>query len=497
MMRRWFRRRRSTVVAVFFTVFATVILLARVHDVDDLQDETDEHRDILVRQKQRHGDYGRKRLQALPDDLLSQDNQEDTPPVIFRADKIPQKPSFLVYVYDLPSKFNTNLTECVQYGDPCFKFDNYGMGPELRSTDKMSYRETYGHSLEVVFHEKLKASYHRTFDPNEADAFYIPFYANLACLCRTYSRLDVSKLHDELWKFLNNALPYFNNGNTLRPHFMALGRMEREHWGSNCPLLRDEARTSAITFIGIEQEPSEKTRRYFHRDGKEMIIAPFPSYGHFDSKDTSALVSRVRKRQQINVFPLDVRETERDVFMLLAASSRKGHDVRSILKRRMKATSDRYSQYASLASLKDMQAVWFNTPECHQDIHLPIIDWMRHSVFCLQPPGYSNIRKSFFDSIMSGCIPVTFRSKRSHVIYPFERTLDYRRFTVNIPIDEVLSGKTNVTNILKGITKWKIAELQTELAEVAPKLQYSYPPIRGPDYDAFAMIIEEMNRIAE
>ncbi|XP_071497829.1 uncharacterized protein [Diadema antillarum] len=490
-MARWFRRRRSSVVVAALTACASLVLLARVHVVQE--SGGDDRRDFRSGSVGRHhGEYGRKRLQALPDDITSHGGQDDQTIIAVKPDPIPRKPSFLVYVYDLPEKFNTNLTRCVQNGDSCFKFNDSGMGPELRSTEKMSYRNTYGHSLEVILHEKLKASYHRTTDPNEADAFYIPFYPSVACLCRTYSRIDVTKLHDDLWEFLNSALPYFNNGNTMRPHFMALGRMEREHWGNNCPLLRDEARTSSITFIGIEQEPSEKTRRYFHRDGKEMIIAPLPSYGHFNSKETAALNAR-----QTNVFPADVRQTERDVFMLLAASSRKGHDIRSILKRRMTGTSERYSQFSAHATLKEMQAVWFHTPECHQDLHLPIVDWMRHSVFCLQPPGYSNIRKSFFDSVMSGCIPVTFRSKRSHVIYPFERTLDYRRFSINIPVDEVLSGRTNVTKVLKGVSKWKISELQSNLAEVAPKLQYSYPPLRGADHDAFAMIIEEMNRISE
>ena len=32
----------------------------------------------------------------------------------------------------------------------------------------------------------------------------------------------------------------------------------------------------------------------------------------------------------------------------------------------------------------------------------------RNSVFCLEPPGYSAVRRSMIDSILSGCIPVLF-----------------------------------------------------------------------------------------
>ncbi len=46
------------------------------------------------------------------------------------------------------------------------------------------------------------------------------------------------------------------------------------------------------------------------------------------------------------------------------------------------------------------------------------LDYYRHSVFCLQPPGDMDGRKAIFDSISTGCIPVIFIPNLLHIKYP-------------------------------------------------------------------------------
>ncbi|XP_038076413.1 probable xyloglucan galactosyltransferase GT15 [Patiria miniata] len=403
-------------------------------------------------------------------------------------------PRFKIFVYDLPLRFNTNLTSCSQaHSDGCYKFDHFGMGPELRRHDYLSYRDTHQLSSEIIIHEKMLRSRHRTLDAEKADAFYVPFYAALACTCKVNSEMDISELYEDLWRYLRSTSPYFgSSGAPRRPHLMALGKIEREFWTSNCPLLRDTERTGGITFIGVEEEVNEELRKYFKRTNKRMVVAPYPSYGHFDSSYTSSLGV-----QNQAGFPSDIRKTTRDVRMFMAVGSRKGHDVRVILKRHMTGTSQRYATFTASSSKQRRYAVWYSTPECRRDMQLPVVDWMRHSVFCLQPPGDSLTRKSFYDAVMAGCIPVTFRPKKrsASVTYPFQDRLDYTRFTVNIPLDDVLSGAVRVVDRLRIIPESRIADMQRRLAEAAPKLQYSYPPT-SEDGDAFSMIVEEMLRIA-
>lgn len=46
------------------------------------------------------------------------------------------------------------------------------------------------------------------------------------------------------------------------------------------------------------------------------------------------------------------------------------------------------------------------------------LELKRRSVFCLEPPGANPIRRSMYDSLLSGCIPVLFMSAAA-----FERFL--------------------------------------------------------------------------
>ncbi|XP_033626260.1 probable xyloglucan galactosyltransferase GT15 [Asterias rubens] len=513
-MLRWLRRRWRRCLPLVF--FAAIVVLSLRNDMSPSSGDSNDPDTVAGSPKQqtagqlvvphKAANKGfRKSLQVLPEkDTKSSLGEEFLPkqqhpePVNSRSQNgrnaHHQEPRFKIFVYDLPSRFNTNLTSCVHtHSDGCYKLDNFGMGPELRRHDHLSYRDTHRLSTEVIIHEKMLKSRHRTLDAEKADAFYVPFYAALACNCRKNIDGNLPGLYDELWRYLASVTPYFGrSGPPRRPHFMTLGKIEREFWASSCPLLRNSDRTSGITFLTVEQEVNEELRKYFKRMDAKMIVVPYPSYGHFDSSYTNSL--GVEKPAS---FPSDVKQTTRDVRMFMAVGSRKGHDVRVILKRYMTGTSQRYATFTASSSKQRRNAVWYSTPECRKDMQLPIIDWMRHAVFCLQPPGESLTRKSFYDSVMAGCIPVTFKPKKrsASVVYPFQDSLDYSRFSMNIPLDEVLSGAVRVPDRLRIIPDSRITYMQRQLAEAAPKLQYSYPPT-SEDGDAFSMIVEEMRRVA-
>ena len=86
-----------------------------------------------------------------------------------------------------------------------------------------------------------------------------------------------------------------------------------------------------------------------------------------------------------------------------------------------------------------------------------------------QPPGDTATRKSFFDSILCGCIPVIFNSK---VVYPFMDILDYSTFTILIPEEEILVKNRSIISILKGISKERIESMQDTLRNIAVHFQY-------------------------
>jgi hypothetical protein len=83
-----------------------------------------------------------------------------------------------------------------------------------------------------------------------------------------------------------------------------------------------------------------------------------------------------------------------------------------------------------------------------------------------------------FDSILSGCIPVIFEVNTIYNQYPWhlgeEAALD---ISVAIPGGGVRNGKSDIMQILKSITPEVVRKKQEAIALIAPRLQYSVPPL--------------------
>ncbi|XP_066285829.1 uncharacterized protein [Branchiostoma lanceolatum] len=395
---------------------------------------------------------------------------------------------FKLYIYELPAEFNRNIVSCVQKAESCFQLGSFGMGPEFARHGDTSYRRTHMFSLEVILHHKAMYSPARTLDPHAADAFYIPYYAGLACFC---PGLDAAGLNRRMLSHLTARYPFYGRG---RPHLMALGKIEREQWSTDCPLLRLPA-ARRIVFAGIEEEFTPALRAHFGRRGHPLIVAPYPAFGHFISSGSKNKEVNETLGNKNDVKPAMAGEPasgQRDVFVFLAASSRNAHRIRRALRPQFRATAQRYSRVAGRG---DGAPVWLLTPECRGDWEGKVVEWMRHSVFCVQPPGDSPTRKSFYDAVSCGCVPVTF-TLENPVRYPFDQVLNYSDFTVIIDVKDVTERNRTILHILRKIPEQKIKKMQDNLKKVAHLLQYSYPST-VPTEDAFSMILKEMARRAD
>ena len=102
----------------------------------------------------------------------------------------------------------------------------------------------------------------------------------------------------------------------------------------------------------------------------------------------------------------------------------------------------------------------------------------KRSVFCPAPAGDSITRKSIFDSLVSGCIPVLF-SRASLAQYAFHVDPDrLDDISVYIPNANVSDGSTTFLTILRRISPARIRELQRNIERIAPSLQYAVVPSR-------------------
>ena len=100
----------------------------------------------------------------------------------------------------------------------------------------------------------------------------------------------------------------------------------------------------------------------------------------------------------------------------------------------------------------------------------------RQSIFCPAPAGDSITRKSIFDALVAGCIPVLFsRASLSQYSWhvPEEKL---KSVSVYIPMTEISENNRNFIDILKAIPADDVLRMQKNIETMGPSLQYSVIP---------------------
>ncbi|CAI0539787.1 unnamed protein product [Linum tenue] len=104
-----------------------------------------------------------------------------------------------------------------------------------------------------------------------------------------------------------------------------------------------------------------------------------------------------------------------------------------------------------------------------------LLKMFQSSIFCLQPPGDSYTRRSTFDSILAGCIPVFFHPGSAYVQYLWHFPKDFTKYSVFIPGDEVKEGKANITRILSRISRRRVVAMREQVVRLIPGIVYADP----------------------
>jgi hypothetical protein len=93
------------------------------------------------------------------------------------------------------------------------------------------------------------------------------------------------------------------------------------------------------------------------------------------------------------------------------------------------------------------------------------------STFCLQPPGDSYTRRSVFDAMVAGCVPVFFHPASAYLQYRWHLPEDYTRYSVFIPEDPaVRAGNVGIEETLKRIPPAVVRRIREELVRLVPRL---------------------------
>ncbi|KAF3340768.1 xyloglucan galactosyltransferase KATAMARI1 [Carex littledalei] len=114
------------------------------------------------------------------------------------------------------------------------------------------------------------------------------------------------------------------------------------------------------------------------------------------------------------------------------------------------------------------------------------------SMFCLQPPGDTFTRKSVFDSMVAGCIPVFFCSESAYTQYRWYLPSNFNKFSVYIPEKAVREKTVRIEDVLLGYSDEQIHEMRENVIAMIPTLVYKDPTTESDDdlRDAFRVAVD-------
>ncbi|CAN4086308.1 unnamed protein product [Withania somnifera] len=366
-----------------------------------------------------------------------------------------------IYVAEIPSKYNEDmLKQCKllnKWEDMCQYLVNMGLGPDLgnpqRVFTKKGWFTTNQFSLEVLFHYRMKQYDCLTNDSSEAAAIFVPYYAGFDVARYLWDDFNTS-MRDagaiEVAKFLKQKPEWETMWG--RDHFMIAGRItwdfrrgieEDAAWGNKLMLLPEALNMSILT---IESSPWNRND----------FAIPYPTYFH-PSTDNDVIQWQNRMR----------RLRRRVLFSFAGAPRPQLED--SIRSEIMGQCSDS-RQKCRLLECKDLHN------KCSKPVH--VMKLFQSSIFCLQPSGDSFTRRSTFDSILAGCIPVFFTPASAYVQYIWHLPKDYTKYSVLIPEDDVRKKKVSIEKVLSKIPGQQVTAMREEVIKLISNVVYADPRSR-------------------
>ena len=117
----------------------------------------------------------------------------------------------------------------------------------------------------------------------------------------------------------------------------------------------------------------------------------------------------------------------------------------------------------------------------------------RSAVFCLEPGGDSPYRKSIFDSILLGCIPVVF-SEYTNRVAPWHWAGFRDRSRVLVDERRYRDGALDLIDYLRNIPRDEVRRMQATIARHAHALMYAVDDFPG---DAVDLLLAGAHRLAK
>ncbi|KAK6936360.1 Exostosin, GT47 domain [Dillenia turbinata] len=360
-----------------------------------------------------------------------------------------------VYVYDLPEAFNEKLIEnCDDIGPWNSLRDavsNNGLGRPATGLEGVvpkhlvpAWHWTEQYSGELIFHNRVMNHPCRTLEPESASAFYVPFYARFAVEKHLWSNSSVAdrdRVCEMMLRWVQDQ-PHWKRSNGW-DHFIMIGRMtwdfrrmRDDGWGSRflyMPAMKN------VTRLLVERHPWDELD----------IGVPYPTGFH--------------PRSDIDVLQWQdyvQSSTRKNLFCFVGGTRSKiKNDFRGVLFNHCKNESE-------VCKLVDCTGNW-----CTHGAS-KILETFLESDFCLQPRGDSHTRRSVFDCMLAGSIPVLFWERTAYDQYEWFLPAEPTSYSVYIDHRRVRNG-TSIRGVLEKFSKEEIKKKREKVIEGIHKLVYA------------------------
>lgn len=377
-----------------------------------------------------------------------------------------------IYVHNLPSRFNDDmLRDCKKlslWTNMCKFMINDGLGPPLDNSGGVfsdtGWYATNQFAVDVIFSNRMKQYECLTNDSTIAAAVFVPFYAgfDIARYLWGYniSTRDAASL--DLVNWLESRPEWKVMGG--KDHFLVAGRItwdfrrlteNEEDWGNKL-LFLPAARN--MSMLVVESSPW---------NANDFGI-PYPTYFH-PSKDADVFIWQER-----------MRKLERKWLFSFAGAPRPDNP---------KSIRGQIIDECRNSSVCKLLECDFGESKCHSPSS--IMQMFQSSLFCLQPQGDSYTRRSAFDSMLAGCIPVFFHPGSAYVQYTWHLPKNYTRYSVFIPENDLRNGNVTIEERLRQYSPLMVKQMREEVINLIPGLIYADPRSKLETFkDAFDVAVE-------
>ncbi|XP_042515288.1 xyloglucan galactosyltransferase KATAMARI1 homolog [Macadamia integrifolia] len=364
-----------------------------------------------------------------------------------------------IYVHDLPPQFNEDmLKECKSlsiWTNMCKFTTNAGLGPTMENVEGVfsntGWYATNQFAVDVIFSNRMKQYECLTRDSSIAAAIFVPFYAGL----------DISRY---LWGYNTSARDASSlalvNWLVERPEWKVMGGKDhflvggRITWDFRRLTDQDSDWGSKLLFLPAVKNMSMLVVEASPWNANDFAI-PYPTYFH-PEKDADVFVWQER-----------MRKLERQWLFSFAGAPRPGN-AKSI--RGQLIEQCRNSKVCKLLECDMGQS------KCHSPSN--IMQMFQSSLFCLQPQGDSYTRRSAFDSMLAGCIPVFFHPGSAYTQYTWHLPRNYSKYSVFISEDDIRKSKVSIEERLLQISPEQVKMMREEVISLIPRLIYGDPRSR-------------------